>query len=139
MRLIFLDIDGVMVTHNSITSWQADPACVAALQKVINNSHPDIVISSLWKNMHGVNFPKVFKDWGLTDFNFIGITPSLRGDTIRGDEIRAWMDVNGTPDHFVIVDDEDDMAEFKPFLLQTNFRDGLTFDHADRIIRLLRK
>lgn len=140
MRVIFLDIDGVLVTNNSKTSWQADPVCIAALQKIIDNVHPQIIVSSSWKNMHGVNFSKVFSDWGLTDFNFAGKTPTIRGDdSIRGDEIRAWMDANTIPDHFVIVDDEDDMAELRPFLVQTNFKDGLTFDHAERIIRLLRK
>lgn len=138
MRVLFLDIDGVLFTYNTSDTTKPNASCVAALQKIIDNVHPAIVISSSWKNLRR-DFTEMLASFGLKNFNCIGSTPSIfSSDSIRGDEIRAWIDANGEPKHFVIVDDENDMGEFKPHLVRTIFKDGLTFDHADVIIRMLR-
>ena len=57
MKIIFLDIDGVL---NTISNWGSrpiekrfSPGCVAALNKITEHTGAKIVISSSWKNIMG--------------------------------------------------------------------------------------
>jgi hypothetical protein len=47
------------------------------------------------------------------------------------------MDEHGTPERFCIVDDDGDMGHLKHALIQTDSFEGLTLDHARRIIDAL--
>lgn len=141
MKLIFLDIDGVLITRYSKTSWIPHPSCVSALQKILDNTGADIVVSSSWRLIHGIDLNKVLFQFGLINFKCLGPTPDLKGDNQRGDEITEWFkmqSIDPSNTRFVIIDDNDDMGELLPFLIRTNWEDGLSFDLADRAIRLLR-
>lgn len=141
MKLIFLDIDGVLITKHSKTSWIPHPPCVYALQKILDNTGASIVVSSSWRHIHGIDLQRTLSQFGLINFKYLGITPDLKGDNPRGYEIIEWfnsMSINHNDTKFVIIDDDDDMGKLIPFLVRTNWDDGLSFDMADRAIRMLR-
>lgn len=141
MKILFLDIDGVLITHKSKNAHTADPNCVIALQKIIDQINPLIVVSSSWKNIHGINPQEMLTRFGLSNFRFGGQTPTLHENTCRGDEIQQWFTnllIDNNKCSIVILDDQNDMVEFLPCLIQTSFKDGFTIDHADRTIRMFR-
>ncbi len=116
MKIIFLDIDGVLNCenaykqgecnyikwtwedgtedhHQSFCSWSKK-----WLNKLIDETGAKIVISSTWRSS-GIDFMK--KVWEIEEMHgeIIGITPNFRGDidgyTIpRGCEIDKWLEDN---------------------------------------------
>lgn len=153
MRVLFLDIDGVLVNRKSLRALRslpqgmegrasaphvADPDCVAAL-----NSIPDVhlVISSTWRLLWNMaDLRGIIAGWGVTH-PVIDKTPRLERkeggiyvSPPRGTEIQKWLDgYDREPiDSFVILDDDSDMGELEPFLILTNFQSGLTLQDAER-------
>ena len=117
MKVIFLDIDGVLNCenayrsgeckykewvnhrgekdhHQSFCSWSKE-----LLNKLIDETDAKIVISSTWRSS-GIEFMKsVWQHEGMHG-EIIGLTPNFRGDvdgyTIpRGCEIEKWLKDNG--------------------------------------------
>ena len=66
-------------------------------------------------------------------------TPVLPGSSCKGDEIRQWLSDNGqSVETFVILDDDEDMAEFTDTnLVQTDSEYGLQDKEAGRCIDML--
>ena len=137
MKIIFLDIDGVLVKRKQYIEKirrpngfpEFDPVCVENLKYIINNTGAKLVISSTWRS-NNIDIMKewFFNDCGLGEY-IIGVTPNL--DAIRGDEIKQYIknvkvDNNLSIDKFIIIDDDSDMGSLLPYLVQTNFVDGLT-------------
>lgn len=78
----------------------------------------------------------IFKVNGLEGC-VIGITPCFNGETIRGAEIKAYLDSCDDIESFVIIDDEEAMGDLEPFLIETDFRTGITESVKDEVIRRL--
>lgn len=117
MKIIFLDIDGVLNCqdgykegHCKYVEWVNDrgekdhhqsfcPWSKEWLNKLIDESGAKIVISSTWRHS-GIDFlDKVWEIEGMSG-EIIGLTPSFRGDingyTVpRGCEIEKWLRDNG--------------------------------------------
>lgn len=124
MKIIFLDIDGVLNwrgtdrRHDVDGFIGLDPANVAAFNRVVA-AHPDakIVISSSWR--HCSPFQKAYQDFeglkkvlysrGLNG-DIIGHTPIFFSHRARGDEIRAWLtefrETHKDPFEYVVLDDD---------------------------------
>ncbi len=68
----------------------------------------------------------------------IGRTPVL-DDQIRGLEIQKWMDDFTGIESFVILDDDADMGELLPYLVQTSQTHGLTDEKRDEAINILNR
>ena len=84
----------------------------------------------------------LFYDYGVRG-DVVGVTPVLDVQNIRvfgavprEQEIRAWLDTNGWPEAFVILDDDHDVG-FPDRHVRTKFDDGLTASDADRAIEIL--
>lgn len=153
MKIIFLDIDGVLVNRASFrlprvpykkaaAAARAHPDCVAALNRITTTTGAVFILSSVWR-MFGVTFMrKWLKECGVKG-KLVGMTPSMRrADGIfsvdRGLEIQAWLDSqNGDIESFVILDDDADMAHLLPKLVQTQFEPGLTECDATRALSFL--
>lgn len=164
-KIIFLDIDGVLNTerqHDRCVNLGADPVdnfgytfdpeAVANLERIVNETGADIVISSSWK-MWGLDAMQ--RMWARRDLpgKVIGITPNTESDemllsvdldfmdipAIKGSEIKEWLSANGNQDtHYAILDDLPDMLpEQESHFVQTDPRIGITKDDADRIITIL--
>ena len=140
-RLIFLDIDGVLINLVSLReSNSAHPDCVNALNWLIAETEADIVVSSTWRKGGQKRVTEVLEGWGVNG-RVVGLTPDLSKvrssgigvATTRGTEINSYLERYGAnPPPFVILDDDDDMDELRPYLVQTNFTTGLTMADAVR-------
>jgi predicted transcriptional regulator len=161
MKVIFLDIDGVLNTgiyathyfeickHFGLTRKEAkdwrhgmrdefgshfDPRCVSLLKYIIEETGAKIVVSSTWR-ASGEETMKLM--WEMRDLpgEVIGVTPLL--NTARGEEIEAYLKENET-DAYVIIDDDTDMLpEQKSNFVQTDGEYGITLKDANRIIEIL--
>lgn len=169
-KILFLDIDGVVCTNfdlrqdyylgsdNALFEWYTlDPNCVQQLNEIVSCTNCDIVISSSWRKTFGIEELKdLFEQNGfLYSDNIVGTTgvfydwikPGLHVPSIRGLEIKVWLDLNvrKTPTGFTnndftycIVDDDTDMllAQLSNFV-NTISTSGLTKENAQEIIRIL--
>ncbi len=131
MRIIFLDIDGVL---NSVrTGWfNFDMFAVNFLIWVFQLTGCKIVISSSWRHNHNKKFwDKILPDCIHDDY----MTPSIYGNKIRGDEIQLWLDKHPEVERYLILDDDTDMKEDqKRNFIQTDPMNGILWDHMDRIM-----
>ena len=150
MKVVFLDIDGVLNSHDW---WYArtsdrhdiDPRNVAVLNEITQPVAASIVVSSTWRlhyrgryqdhdgerptwrflgdllHSHGVLAP------------IIGITEQLpavpdgkggRKSCPRGLEIRAWLEAHAGVTHFVVLDDDMDMDGVEDHHVKTDMRTG---------------
>ena len=90
MKVLFLDIDGVVCLHKD-KDWDNeeeifDAACCRKLQEIVSATGCKLVLSSSWR-LFPESIRSMFrqlKPFGITRENFLGRTP-LRGE--RGDEI----------------------------------------------------
>lgn len=149
MKVIFLDIDGVLVNRASFqlprtpsdrgSVSTAHPDCVAALNKIVKATGAQIVISSVWRLFLWPDIRGVSEAWGLVG-TIRDRTPDLNS-VERGVEIQAWISdferKREALESFVILDDDGDMVHLKHRLIQTSFEQGLTVEEADRAIMLL--
>lgn len=144
MKIIFLDIDGVLL---NISSRGIEPCayCVKNLNDIVKITGAKIVVSSTWRKGGLEQIRFVLAQWGVTG-EVIGITPVLSRVTersgftrgaCRGDEIARWLEQNGPVDSFVILDDDGDMGELRSRLVTTSFYTGLTRLHAAQAIGIL--
>jgi len=159
MNIVFLDIDGVLNTHNylvkqveqdGINSYQAQfnfcPDSLKNLKQIVEETDAKIIISSTWR----ISFKCAYDDphrkfWKAIMKNLasigihkrvIGITPSLNDTRIRGEEIKSWLS-NNQVDNFVIIDDDSDMADLMSHLAKCNWSDGITKEVKDKAINIL--
>jgi hypothetical protein len=158
MKLIFLDVDGVLNhrdTKHCVSIGGDDAAhgftgmsteCVQVLHGLVRKTGAQLVLSSTWRKAPGLNatsrvlLRRGFKLPAGERRVFIGETPQL--NLARGHEIQAWLDANPAPageqHSFVILDDDDDMVHLLPRLVRTNpFDGGLTAEHAARAAAML--
>lgn len=156
MKVLFLDIDGVLNSHDwfrrRVTEqptgnyWerQIDPRAVGLLNEIIEATGAKIVISSTWRKNYTLQELRA----GLESRGFCGEIIAVTGEDlsgIRGWEIGKWLDEHfyGTSyripmrnviERFAIVDDDSDMEHLHPHLIQTSFDVGLTSIQATKII-----
>lgn len=146
MKILFLDIDGVLVNRasyslpgsGSASRSIAHPDCVKALNRILTETGAFIVISSVWRRDGVMGMREHLNRWNVTPRRIIGCTP-FSGDRVRGDEIQAWLDSyrREVIESFVILDDDSDMKHLMHRLVKTDGIVGLTEADADRAIALL--
>jgi hypothetical protein len=154
MKVLFLDIDGVLNSHSF---WKRrvelahsmddkiDPLAVQRLNRLTDETGAKIVVSSTWRlpyvwsnqfDMLATNI----KNIGITA-EVIGMTPDHKKSYGRGGEIQAWMtkawEDGLNIESFVIIDDDSDMDHLLPFLVKTTFTDGLQEEHIESAIKIL--
>ena len=156
LKVIFCDIDGVLVTANHLADLQEknlplrdfygmvfDPKCVALLNLVVGATGAKIVISSAWRvGVTQQRFREMWEQRGMRG-EIIGFTPIF--ETMRrGDEIQRWLDettMRGlTIDSFVVLDDVLEVLDGidRGHVVITSWSEGLTLNSAVDIFQLLR-
>lgn len=147
MKIIFLDIDGVLCNRRSLMRKQRikrmnmlDRDCVARLDALCAAGGKDvrIVISSTWRKYHprediaehlehhGLRHGLVHEDWR---------TIVLEG--FRGDEIAEWLSRHPEVTSFIILDDDSDfLDEQLPRHVQSSFEPGFTEADLERAMAL---
>jgi len=149
MRLIFLDIDGVLVTRAELIKgyipvfnmhgFNAD--CVKRLNEITNTTKAKIVISSCWRHMeHRKPLLEHIRLQGITG-EIIGMTPNSKSG-MRGEEIEDFLKEFKQPvDAFVILDDEKTgMGEVTNFLVYIKGgieKGGLQDEHVAEALKIL--
>ena len=146
MKVIFLDIDGVLNTsetfmkrrieYEKTKKWntEIDLFRVARLKYIINMTGAKVVLSSAWrltgifengefisKNTNLFKLLNIFESFGIRIYD---VTPHL--DSKRGEEIKKWLKGKDI-ESFVIIDDETSfLMEFcNKELIKTSFlKDG---------------
>lgn len=132
--VVFLDIDGVIVTHRhnmSLTEGtmsDADPVAVALLSRLASENEAKFVITSSWRRIYdretitdilaraGMPPELIHDDWA---------TPVLPS-AFRGHEVEAWLQRHPEVERHVSVDDDSDYLADQPLVSCPPF-DGLGF------------
>jgi hypothetical protein len=148
MKIVFLDFDGPIIPAQShmperAIESKAWPDSVEALNRITDTTGAVIVVSSNWRSDGLHRMHELLKSWGVTG-KVIGMTPilfrkidSLWRAASRGEEIAEYLHGKTNVESFVILDDDRDMEELEPYLIQTPFDVGLTEKDADRAIDML--
>lgn len=150
MKLIFLDIDGVLVTARTLKGRSglravADPACVAALNYITDTTGAKIVISSSWRFCGLEEMRLILKHWNVTA-DVIGMTPDLTRKVLnvysavpRIREVCAWLHSEiDDVDAWIAIDDDSDFEGYEHRLVKTVFECGLTMSDAEKAIGMLK-
>lgn len=133
MKILFLDVDGVLNHRQSISLYAISRPALRRLRHVLDSTGARVVMSSTWRK--NPDHREVFKRRTL--IQPIGYTP-CHADGHRGGEIKAWLDQAPEVERYAIVDDDGDMLiEQRPFFVQTSFETGLLDEHVDQLIEIL--
>ena len=130
MKIIFLDIDGVLNHEDfyerrmiaqrkgeSFPHYNIDPQSMSLLNEFVGEYDIKIVISSTWRADGVEALQEIFDKYG-DNFDIIGATPYITHLAAqRGNEIFAWIMNNRKVigqsyfdyKNYVILDDDDDM------------------------------
>jgi hypothetical protein len=140
--LVFLDIDGVMVSPRGYAEQSGphappEPQAIAALNEICSTLPAMIVLSSTWR-FEGLAFiQEHLRGWGVTA-PLIDCT-CWPPKTTREEEILDWLEnTHRDIDAFVILDD-DGMDKLRNRAVQTNGKIGLTHRDAARAIQILQE
>jgi hypothetical protein len=164
MKVIFLDIDGVLNTEvfqrayfgilkrlevsrpEAKTLAKAeirdefgitfDPMATDMLGWVIESTGARIVISSTWR-MSGLRTMQTMWEMRSLPGEVIDITPRL--NTPRGEEIAEWLRGNQVDSYVIIDDDSDMLPEQLENFVKTHPQYGITFQDALKCVEILSK
>lgn len=151
MKVIFLDIDGVLNTEayreNPDVDYFDAPVSeihLCLLEYLAKTTDAKIVLSSTWREYwengksqsdpFGVYINRLFKKYGLAIFDK---TPELRD---RDDEITEWLKLHeGQIENYVIIDDFyfEWSEENEKHFIRTQDETGLDEEAVARAIRVL--
>jgi len=172
-KYLFLDIDGVLnsqdwfysdklqnlVSTKDLGEKEAfDPTAIKLLTDIVLATNCDIVISSSWRKgrtierlrelFTEVGFKHSHKIIGKTDSLYNWLLPKVHCPSIRGLEIRVWLETNIKKINpiyqndyiYCILDDDTDMPfEQKDNFVNTDVQTGLTIEDAGSVIKILNK
>lgn len=144
MRVLFLDIDGVL---NSVAlmlrgGWKAgtnslDAEALQRLERIMTESGCVVVITSVWrKRLPLTKIHRIFVENGFSSemtLRIIGTTGDLGKSRCRGQEVDAWLKAQG-PLSFVILDDDSDFEPHLDRLVLVDNRTGLTDQDVERVL-----
>lgn len=157
MKVIFLDIDGVLNTvassiytnkhYPDVHFHWLDPMKMMYLNDIIKDvPGVQFVISSTWRK----GDPEESKAHILEMFKIAGFEGELHEDwkttviwgeidgrrAIRGDEIHEWLSRHPEVTHYVCIDDDGDFHDDQP-LIQTDTYEGLSFRDSQMVTFIL--
>jgi hypothetical protein len=149
MRVIFLDIDGVLNSSEFMYSetrpgyprrrrWpeeHLDPEKIELLNQIIDKTGAVCVLSSSWRILiQPHELEEVMAAMGFRG-KIIDRTGSCGG---RGKEVRDWLLEHPEVERFVILDDDSqDMDPLKEHLVRTSWDGGLEGKHVEEVVRRL--
>lgn len=153
MKVIFLDIDGVLNSLRSCIglggysnpgcfsrgeSPRFDPVAVGLLRRLVERTGAQIVVSSTWRAscLENDNLKRALATWyGWENAPIIGRTKL--GGGRRGPQIQEWLDAHQVENYVILDDDADMLEEQMPYLVQTHFNMGLSYEHIKQAATIL--
>lgn len=146
MKVLFLDIDGVINTKESMRKgvhFPLDPYCAFLVGKIQLDTDCKVVLSSSWRHL-----PEAVEEVNKRVVPIHDITGGCCAG-IRGVEIYTWINKNipwedrkeGGTFRYAILDDDSDMLLWqKDHFFQTKFDGGgLTEEIAQKVIAHLNR
>ena len=123
MKVIFLDIDGVLDCEKTVTPrkfpYVVDRKLLARLNKLLDRTGAKVVLSSTWRcDPVGLLAAKY---WGVP---FVDTCPD-KPKSPRSKEILFWLSLHPRVNRFAVVDDENDGLDDLP-LFQPSSKTGLS-------------
>lgn len=152
MKIIFLDIDGVLNSMQYIIRLnglfdrpenQMDPEAVVRLNRLTDATGAKLVISSTWRipflnegNLDALS--RMIRSYKITA-EVVGMTPR-KFTSNRAQEISIWLhDTDLEVEQYVIIDDSvSDLDGLEDRLVATKFNDGIQDEHVEKAIALLK-
>lgn len=138
MKIIFLDIDGVLnVFSNMALGVLLDQTRVAMMRLLAESTNSKIVVSSTWRR-HKDCIDRLC-DFGLSRGLFHDDWRTTLDDLeCRGDQIQLWLNEHSDVTNFVIIDDDSDMLESQmPHFVKTSMEAGFTNKHFQQAVGIL--
>ena len=135
MKVIFLDVDGVLNTNKTLYCDDSIEAhLVQNLATIVEATGAEIVLTSNWRFSH--YSLTVLKD-AFRYFN-LTIYSEIEDQFCRATEIKLWANKHKV-DKYVVLDDEDEnlSARFQEKFIKIDFSKGLTREVAAKAIKLL--
>lgn len=140
-QIIFLDIDGVLVTPRTesivVGNYsQFDADCVAILNRITALTDAVLVLSSSWRVGEDMDELRAyFVSQGILGA-VVDATP-VRADHDREREILAWLGDQPHRPRFAIIDDDCWFDQLVPWHVHTDSATGLTEQAGDAARQLL--
>lgn len=139
MRVLFLDIDGVVNNHRTpqTDGWPIDQFCAFQVGRIKEHTGCEVVLSSSWR--HSAEGVEVVKKKVVPLFDLTSL--GEEGVIGRGSLIKRWLDAHPEVTRYAILDDNRDMLDeqFPNFFQTYFFCCGLTEEIADKVIGHLNK
>ena len=147
LKIIFLDIDGVMQSTSSMIRTRFGGGFlhgehVNALNWIIEKTDAYVVLTSTYRVGATIrDIKQAFMDNGVRSDRVVSMTPVL--GTNRGAEIADWLNTRKVKgdyeiEQYVVIDDGNDMAGINwGMFINTDADYGLTYVEAERAINLL--
>lgn len=138
MKLIFLDVDGVLnnfqwanqMAKEGVQVYRDDllfEPSILLLKKLVDETGARIVLSSAWRRIPSARNNLIRT---LERYNLFMCSETPYTGSVRGYDIQAWFNRNPGDYSYVILDDECDMlSDQESHLVQTDFYSG--FQHED--------
>lgn len=131
MKIIFLDIDGVLNCHYLtigniiVDGGTLNTVLVEKLNTLIRETNAKVVISSSWRILNTqAEIIDMLQSAGFQG-EVIGMTP--RSCNIRGVEIHDWLKSRNDVENYIILDDDSDMLLWQAsHFFNTDCEFGLT-------------
>jgi len=143
MKILFLDIDGVLNSVRSCIAFDGypysnsnyekfDDIAVNLIRKLCKTTNTKIILSSTWR---------LFKGWDklyeVLNLPIIDKTPHKLSST-RGEEIDMWLS-NNKVDKYAIVDDDNDILVYQlPYFVKVDNTNGLSYENYLQLLKLLK-
>ena len=152
MNIMFLDIDGVLVTERYIEKQikrgesfkkearnHFDPDCMWVIREIITKHNCKVVITSTWRTDYpDDNLWKIiinnFKRYDI-DKEIIGITNI--DEKSRGEQIKDYLNKHKCK-KFIIIDDDNDMGDLENHLILCNAKYGIN-EYKKEIDEILKR
>jgi hypothetical protein len=134
MKIIFLDIDGVLNCRKTPNPrklpYVVDPKLLSRFKRLLERTGAKVVLSSTWRYDPAGLFSA--RHWGIP---FIDVTPDMPKRP-RCSEILAWLKAHPKVKRYAVIDDEDDELDELP-LFQPSAATGLTQKIANGVAHYL--
>lgn len=150
MKIIFLDIDGVLNSHRydkcrSDADGNIDVTRLPLLKQIVDGANANVVLTSTWRrhidpksrvaDEVGSVLWELFESHGILLYDR---TPFIDND--RAQEVRSWLMDHSDVESFVIIDDiKFGWDELDPMVVKTDYLigRGLEQHHVEKALQIL--
>jgi uncharacterized protein (DUF1499 family) len=152
-KVLFIDFDGVLNNRNHwflVAAEEIDyenpsshlsETLIGRLNKIVESTNCNVVISSAWRYHHSLaDLKKFLKEKGFKHSEkVIDVTKNISPRN-REIEVEEWLTRHSDVTKFAIVDDVEFFfpETYPKEFVQTNADDGLTENNVKRVIEILK-